>query len=319
MCNIQDTNTTGLLSNPALQGSPSVAPTPRAPQERQQQQEHMHLTATVDGVRFAGASTRQDDTTTCVTPACFADVALPIVVASTPRSNECLFAQPCPSDANSATAADVTEAVKAGDAASTTTGQMQLAESSYADDDAAKGSTNQEETQSEEHELQSHLSDKTSCATCHEPLLHDVSDNMSNPSSRREVSQTTRTTKANKDETDLATQLMNHKAMESACNDEEPTAQEVKQDATTNSAFEELLLSGLSWPTVVAAAGESSPVAVATNCASPPQPHDSINDNTYATVLPRSLSCSLAADYFDMLQTPPPTPRKDLPGGRENT
>ena len=82
------------------------------------------------------------------------------------------------------------------------------------------------------------------------------------------------------DEMDLTTQLMNHKAMESACNDEEPTAQEVKQDATTNSACEEVLPSGLSWPTVVAAAGEFSPVAVATNCASPPQPHDSTDNNT---------------------------------------
>ena len=206
----------------------------------------------------------------------------------------------------------------AGDAASTTTGPMQLSESSFADDDA-KGSTVQEETQSVEYGLQSQLSDKTSCATCHEPLLHDVLDNTSNPSSRRDVSQATRPTEANKDETDLATQLMNHKAMESACNDEEPTAQEVKQDATTNSAHEELLPSGLSWPTAVAAAGEFSPVADATNCASPPQPRVSINDKTYATVLPRSPSCSSAADYFDMLQTPPPTPRNDFPGGRENT
>ena len=87
------------------------------------------------------------------------------------------------------------------------------------------------------------------------------------------------------DETDLATQLINHKMMESTCNTsqrygEEPTAQEVKQDARTNSVHEELLPSGLSWPTVVAAADEFSPVVVATNCASPPQLHDSTKDNT---------------------------------------
>ena len=114
---------------------------------------------------------------------------------------------------------------------------------------------------------------------------------------------------------DLITQLMNHTIVESTCKtsqqyDDEHDAQEVKQDATTDSAHQELLSSGLSWPTVVAAAVESSPIVVATNSSSPPQLHDSTDADANATVVPRSPACSEAADYFDMMQTPPPTPKK---------
>ena len=80
-----------------------------------------------------------------------ADVALSFLVACTPQLNEGLSAQPCPSDANSATAADVIKATLADDAASSTTCTMQLADSSYADDTATQESTNHEETASENH------------------------------------------------------------------------------------------------------------------------------------------------------------------------
>ena len=76
------------------------------------------------------------------------------------------------------------------------------------------------------------------------------------------------------DEMDLTTQLMNHKIVDCTCNtsqqyEDEHDAHEVKQDATTNGENQELLPSGLSWLTVVAAAVEFSPVVVATNSASP--------------------------------------------------
>ena len=80
-------------------------------------------------------------------------------------------------------------------------------------------------------------------------------------------------------------------------------------------AHQKLLPSGLSWPTVVATAVEFSPVGIAIHCASPPQPHDSTNEDANSSVVPRSLSSVLVADYFDTLQVQPPTPRKDFLGG----
>ena len=81
--------------------------------------------------------------------AIFADVAPSFLVVSTPQHDEGHGAQPCLSDANLATAADVTEAILADDAASTTACQMQLADSSYADDNATQESTNRGEIISE--------------------------------------------------------------------------------------------------------------------------------------------------------------------------
>ena len=195
---------------------------------------------------------------------------------------------------------------------------MQLADSSYADDNATQESTNQEATTSEKYELQSHFSDETSCATCHEQLLQNEPDNMSNPNSRREVSPTTWPTEAGTDEMDLSTQLAESTCNASQQSDDGHTAQEAEQDATRGSAHQELLPSGLSWPTVVATAVEFSPVGVAIHCASPPQPHDSTDQDAHAIVVPRTLSSELVADYFDTLQMQPPTPGNDLPEGRDN-
>ena len=89
------------------------------------------------------------------------------------------------------------------------------------------------------------------------------------------MSPTTGPTEASTDEMDLTTRPVSHKIVESTCSasqqsDDEHDAQEMKQDATTNGALQELLPSGLSWPTVVAAAVVFSPFVAATNWASPP-------------------------------------------------
>ena len=52
-CNIQNTITKELTSNPALPGSSSMASTPRATPERQRQQDTEHLTTIVDGACFS--------------------------------------------------------------------------------------------------------------------------------------------------------------------------------------------------------------------------------------------------------------------------
>ena len=107
------------------------------------------------------------------------------------------------------------------------------------------------------------------------------------------MSPTTWTTEASTDEMDLSTQLVESTCNTSQQSDDGHTAQEAEQDATTGSAHQKLLPSGLSWPIVVATAVEFSPVGVAIHCASPPQPHDYDNEDANASVVPRSLSSVL--------------------------
>ena len=109
---------------------------------REQQQDTKQQTANVDRACFAGSSNRQMDTLTCdMLPVRFVGRAQSNMVVSTPQGSEDHGAQPCPLDANADTAADVTMANPAGDAASSTTCLMQLADSSCADDNAIQDRT----------------------------------------------------------------------------------------------------------------------------------------------------------------------------------
>ena len=233
--------------------------------------------------------------------------------ATTPQDGEGYRAQSCPSDANHATANHITTASSAGDAASSTTSLLQHAVSSFAEDYATQHSTTQGTT-TEEYELHSHFSDDTSCATRHDQLLQDDSDEISNSTSTQETSPKTWPAEAESHKTGFTKERLTiDKHAEINCatsqhqDDDEQCAHEVKRRTTDDSASRELLSQGLSWPGLVAASDGTFPDVALTHFNLPPPLRNSADIKLHATVLPRGLPCALAADYFDRVQVPTPT------------